>query len=209
MPAYPAAQVDGTFLAERTSLRPIEHGANGQYRFSLVWSPGAGAGSGPIMSFRWGSAKVCVIRKLVLGCFQVAAGASASGLVAPQVFVARGFTASDTGGVSILPTGNFQKQRTSMATTLATDLRISTAGLLTAGTRTLDSIAFLSVPFFATTGTPTTAIPPLAVFDATGGGHPLVLAQNEGIVVNNTAALSANTSLEVTVEMEWAEVDSY
>lgn len=206
------AEVDGTtFRAQRVVVKPLDQGALGQYRLSatvpLVVTQAA---NGTLFSFRWGNASnLCVILFLRLSCKQTAA---ATATIHPryQVFIARGFTASDTVGTAITITGNAMKNRTSFGTTLVTDIRQSAvAAGLTVGTRTLDPSPILDMGTQQTITTPNferyeremTMYP---------GVHPIVFAQNEGFIVRGpTTVFGAAGTADLTVDLAWAEVGAF
>jgi len=207
------AEVDGTtFRAMRVVQRPIDHGAFGQYQLSttvpLVVTQAA---NGTLFSFRWGDAsRICVVQSIKLEVQQTAA---ATATIAPvfEVFTARSFTASDSIGTALTLTGNSFKKRTSMGTTLVTDIRQSSvAAGLTAGTRTLDAQPILQLGTVQTiTNVNTTTYSKVADF-TDGSDHPLVLAQNEGFIVRGpTVVFGAAGTANLIVEVQWVEATSY
>lgn len=208
------AEVGGTtFRAVIMSPKPDEYGALGHYRFSriipLVASQGA---NNAIGSFRWGdSTRFCVIKKIRLACLQTTA-ATATIFPRFQVFVARTFTASDSAGTALTLTGNSFKKRTNMGTTLITDIRVSAvAGGLTGGTKTLDADPIIDMSTQQTITTPN-AIRYDAELDigAGDGNCPVILAQNEGIIVRGpTTAFGVAGTADLVWDMSWAEVNSY
>jgi hypothetical protein len=208
------AEVDGTsFRALRTTPRPVDYGTLGHYRIAqniaLVVTQ---AVNGSLFSFRWGDAtRLAVIQKIKLSCAQTAA---ATATIAPnfQVFIARSFTASDTVGTAVTLTGNSMKKRTSMGTTLLTDARFSAvAAGLTAGTRTLDAAPILEMPAQQTITTINPALYTAELDIGAGdGNHPIVLAQNEGLIVRGpTVVFGAAGTANLIVEVSWAEVTAY
>ena len=208
------AEVDGTtFRAARITPRPIEYGALGHYRFAqnigLVVSQAAGAS---LMSFRWGDAtRFAVINKVRLSLIQTAA-ATATIMPSFQVFIARGYSTSDTGGTVISTATNNTKKRTTMGSSLVTDARFSTvAAGLTAGARTLDALPVLEMPTQQTITTPNATLYAAELDIGAGdGNHPIVLAQNEGLVVRGpTVVFGVAGTANLVVEMSWAEVNSY
>ena len=208
------AEVDGTtFRAVRITPRPIDYGTLGHYRIAatvpLVVTQAA---NGSLLSFRWGDAtRFAVISKIKLSCLQTAA-ATATIMPSFEVFIARGFSASDSAGTAITLTGNNMKKRTSMGTSLLTDLRVSAvAAGLTAGTRTLDANAVLQMPTQQTITTPNATLYAAELDIGAGdGNHPIVLAQNEGIIVRGpTVVFGAAGTANLVVELSWAEVTAY
>jgi hypothetical protein len=208
------AEVDGTtFRAQRVVPKPFEYGAFGHYRLAttvaLVVSQAA---NGTLFSFRWGDAtRLCVLQKLRLELLQTAA-ATATIMPSFQVFIARGFTASDSVGTAITLTGNNMKKRTNMGTTLVTDIRkAAVAAGLTAGTRTLDAEAIMEMPTNQTITTPN-AFTYSKELDtgASDGNHPYVFAQNEGFIVRGpTIVFGVAGTANLTVDIAWAEVASF
>lgn len=206
-------EVDSTWRAQRTSIRPLDHGTLGHYRIAttvpLVVTQAA---NGTLFSFRWADAtRLCVPQYIQLQCQQTAA-ATATIVPSFEVIRARSFTVSDSAGTAITLTGNSMKKRTTgMGTTLVTDMRKSAvAGGLTAGTRTLDADAILQMPTQQTITT-INQVTYSALADFTDGGdHPLVLEQNEGFIVRGpTVVFGAAGTANLIVTVGWAELASY
>jgi hypothetical protein len=91
------------------------------------------------------------------------------------------------------------------------DCRISTTGALTAGTRTLDSNNLGQIGGFAATTTTGVVIAPTSnnLFAHDPGDHPLVLAQNEGFIIQNLTAMGAAGVGRLYVNLEFAEASSF
>jgi len=207
------AEVDGTtFRAVRTTLRPTDHGAFGQYRLSttipLVVTQAA---NGTLFSFRWGDAsRLCVIQDIRLQFMQTAA-ATATIFPVFSAFVARSFTASDSVGTALTLTGNSFKKRTSMGATLVTDIRKSAvAAGLTAGTRTLDADPMLQLPCTSVITTPAATIFSADLDLDYGTAHPVILAQNEGLIIQGPSIVfGAAGTANLVVDIAWAEVTAF
>jgi hypothetical protein len=127
-------------------------------------------------------------------------------------FIARSFTVADSGGTSVLPTGNNQKRRTAaFRTTGATDIRIATTGTLTPGTRTLDAQPFTRASGFTGTAVGTSVFGNRDVLHAPGRDvgqqHPIVLAASEGLVIRNPLAGPATGTFKVKFQIDWSEFD--
>lgn len=208
------AEVEGTtYRALRVVNRPLDTLALGHYRLAttvpLVVTQAA---NGTLFSFRWGDAtRICVVTKLRMSVLQTAA-ATATIMPSFQAFVARGFTASDSVGTAITLTANSLKKRTSMGTTLVTDIRKSAvAAGLTAGTRTLDSESFLEVPTQQTITTPNAIMYEKELeIDMGHGNHPYVFAQNEGFIIRGpTIVFGAAGTANLCVDLSWAEMAAF
>lgn len=203
-------EVEAATKAARVTLRAEDYGSLGIYsvgNVSGVMAANLGAAA-PIFSARWTHAtNLCLIKRVTLS---VAEGATAftAGAALFNLFVARSYTVVDSGGTSILPSGNQSKLRTSgMGTTLFGDIRLSSTATLTAGTRTLDSnpIASLACGVLATAGS--LILAPWAMLDQRPGEHPLILAQNEGIVLQ--ATVPATGTWQFGVKVDWTEITAY
>lgn len=206
------AAVDGTnYRAMRTTLRPIDHGALGSYRLSLLSGTMAAglAANSEIFQFRWSDAtRLCVVTSVVWDGLSGSATAFTAGFGKVDMMVARSWTADGSGGSAATITGNNQKQRTSHGTTLLGAARISSTAALTAGTKTLDSQAVGQYSAAFGTATSTQWVPAFDLFHVDPGGEcPLIFAQNEGFVVRATVPATGTWQFGVTVC--WTEVASY
>lgn len=215
------AEVDGTgFRALRVTQRPIDIGALGSYRMAafsgLTTVIAAGtASAGHVYSFRWSDAtRLCLIRYLKVR-YTVVTGFTAAQELAFDAFVARGYTADHAGGTAITLGGNNQKKRTSMGTSLVTtaaSMRIASTTALTGSSFTLDGN-----PIMVGMGKTLAAAATVqdAAFeetiDMTDGGaeYPIVLAQNEGIVVRNGVLMGAAGTVRIGVTVAWDEVSAF
>lgn len=162
------------------------------------------AANAPILAFQWTSGTlVGVVRRVKLAAWSLDTG-FAAGIATFDMYVARAFTAIDTGGVTSTLTGNNAKLRTAMSTASAVIVHSSTA-TLTAGTRTLDAAPVESWNAAApTTAYAPLANPPVKLFEKLPGEHPLVLAQDEGFVIQ--ASVPATGDWAFAASIEWDEL---
>lgn len=185
-------------------------GALGVYSLDTVSGTMAAglAAASPVYSVRWGDAtRLALIQKIFMSMWDITTG-FAAGLGKFEVMFARGFSGSDSSGNSILPSGNMNKRRTSMGTTLFTDMRQSSTATLTAGTRTLDTNPLRQVNFQVSTTANAVMLATTQVYGLTlDGEHPLILAQNEGIVIR--ATVPATGTWGFNVALDWMEVAAY
>lgn len=182
------------------------------------------AANTPLWSMRWGDAtRFAIILRVAVYVFTSTAATAAS-ITERQLIIARAFTASDTGGTAATLTGNNQKMRTSQGTSLVTDMRIGAP--ITAGTRTLDGapvstaigwsgLLSTGVVIGACSGSPVGAarstegaFAPVELLNALNGqDYPIILAQNEGVVVR-IGAVQPTTSVQQTlVIVQWLEAN--
>lgn len=203
------AEVETSTRATRTTPRPIDVGALGSYAIDTVTGTMAAglAAASPVYSFRWGNvSNLALIRAVRVSMNSLTAFTAGVGLF--ELVVARNFTTSDTGGVSVLPVGDSQKRRTTFGTTLITDLRQSTTATLVAGVRTLDTRPLSTVSFTV----PVTAIAnhlPMSVLwlPDFSGEWPLVLTQDEGFIIRATVPATGTWTMHANVE--WCEITSF
>lgn len=214
------AEVDGTtFRALRITSRPLDHGAFGHYKFSGVTGAIAAgmAANGELLQLRWVDAsRLCVITHVhVDGMFTSTAFAVGSILL--KCTIARSWSADGTGGNAATLTGNNNKARTNMGSSLfSTGFRLATTAALGAGTKTLDANDVGQIQSHSSAGPGAAApiigstyLPRTDLFapDASNAEHPIVLAQNEGIVIRATVPATGVWTLGVSVR--WAEVLAY
>lgn len=192
------------------AISPLYGGLLGSYAKELASGTIAAglASASPVYSFRYTGPGLAVVKRVVMSAGNAGTG-FASGVANFTLFAARSFTASDTGGTAGTLTGNNGKLRTSFPTTGMGDIRISSTGTLTAGTRTLDTDPLGG----SVVGVPTTANASLLGPGSTlldpknAGDYPLVLATNEGFVIQATVPATGTWSAAVYVE--WDEYTAY
>lgn len=206
------AEVETASKALRVTQRPLDAGALGHYRMSTtVALVVTQAANGTLFSFRWGDAtRLCVPQYIRIQCLQTSA-ATATIMPSFEVVVARSFTVADSIGTALTLTGNQFKKRTSMGTTLVSDIRKATvAAGLTAGTRTLDLEAILQMPTSQAITTPNAQLYSAFIDLSDGAEHPLVFAQNEGFIVRGPSVVfGAAGTANLTIDMDWAEVAAF
>jgi hypothetical protein len=212
------AEVDGTtFRAIRVTPRPIDYGALGFYRISMVSGTMAAAlaANAELFQFRWPDATrfACVFRIAISAGANVAA--TAAGLVAFRATIARSWSVAGSGGTRATMTGNNQKLRSSMGTSLVNDIGICTTAALTPGTKTLDAQDVGGVAQGIGTGAITTALA-LPIIPLTellnvdsSNDHAIVCAQNEGYVIRTGPAFPAAMTWHFCANASWAEVAAY
>ena len=125
------------------------------------------------------STKVFVSRVRVAFHPTVAFGTGQS--VSFALFKLTGYSAAHTGGTAITPA----KRITSEATASAAAARIATTGALTAGTQTIASQPLFRASAFGTT-------PHFSHEYRPRDDHPIVLEQNEGLLVRNEILMGAS-----------------
>ena len=213
------AEVDGTtFRAMRVVSRPIDYGSLGFYDIApLSGAIAAGIGANSeILQARWTDAtRFAVLQKLVLTGMRTTT-AFAVGVIDLTLTIARGWTVDGTGGTAATLTGNNQKMRTSMGTSLFGTIRFPTTAALGAGTKTLDAHEIGRITTHSSAGvggaTPiigSTFLPRYELYeqDVGDGEHPIILATNEGGVVRCT--VPATGVWNIGFHLKWGEVAAF
>lgn len=189
---------------------PVDYGAaagvGGCYQHvAKSGSMAAGlASNAPIFSMRHSQVTPSVyalLRRVRVNAWSLGTGFTA-GIATFDLYVARAFTASDTGGTADTAPSRL---RSAMAGSVMADIRHSATATLSAGTRTLDTnpIATWSVGIGTGTNTMFSATPHVLI-ERMSDHHPLLLANNEGIVIQATVPATGLWSFSVTAE--WDEV---
>lgn len=203
--------VDPTYAASRVTMRPVEQ--LGTYSVSLFTGAYTTAAANSTMfSMRFvagstGLAQIAMIQRIAITIVPTVAFTAAQ-QVSYGAYVARSFSAVDSGGTAATLTGNNNKLRTSMSTTqlAATgDMRISSTGALTAGTRTLDSQAFAVASAWVPSTLVAQPIQQVILYENFAGDQALVLANQEGLIINNLILMGAAGVLSIGVTVEWTE----
>lgn len=199
--------------------------ARGNYEVAVDTGTFSGLGSGaPLVSFRWSDAtRLLVLLRVEVSAFTTVP-ATTAGITELQLIIARLFTANDTGG-SVISLGSGGKRRTSQSSALLSSLR---AGVLSAGNRTLDAYPVASATGWSgllSTGKVIGASgsSPVAAARSTEGGAqgvmlldcvngqdlPIILAQNEGVILQLGRAQPPGSTQIVFCKLTWAEVTAF
>jgi hypothetical protein len=201
--------VDPTFVAARVSDHPPE--ILGSYQMGLTSGLlTAVAAAGTVFSFRWNpptTTQLCMVRRVEIGFATTTAFTTAQSLQY-SMQVARNWSASDTGGTAALFTQtNTAKMRTTMPTSAFAgggQIMIATTAANTAGTRTLDTQAMAFTQGSSTAVATTLLSNP--IWQHQPGDYPLILANNEGFIINNVQLMGAAGVINLVVNVEWMEL---
>jgi len=194
------------------------HGQSGNaYRYSgFTGTIGAALGAGSeLLQFRFvtGTKTKCVVRKIMVDGIGIVAVATALGPLGFMVKPARTWSVAGSGGTRIATTGDNLQLRQANPASQINDLGIATTGALTAGTKTLDANAIGQVLLSIGTGAVTTyqaiPMPDMTLFDASGGGAPLVLGDQEGFAILTTHVGPAALTYVAGFTIDWLEVAAF
>lgn len=129
-----------------------------------------------------------------------------------DLFKLTSFSAVDT--TNTVTPGTPSNKRSSMATTPGAIFRhVTVAGAaagMTGGTLTKDAVASGIAQCWVATAAATTIPYRKELLDDVNGTHPFVLAQNEGLELENVVAGSATANVvDVSIDFSWAEVTAF
>lgn len=208
--------------AAHATLKPTPHGALGHYRIAATSGTIAAAlaANAQLFYVRWTDATRFMVVTRVKLSFQALTPFTAATLTdfGFDLFKATAVSAGG-GGTDLGALVKTKMRTTGMGASLldaAGLMRISTTAALTALT-TLDATAIAQSVGDAQRVNPAAATEeaivnnPTLLFEAdqSRGEHPLVLAQNEGMVLRNRAVWPAAGTGIVQVELSWSEVTAY
>ena len=200
-------EVDPAFLAARVSERPLPAHSwkSVGLRSGLLADLPANA---TILSLRNLSANLLLVRRMGLGVITTAPFDEAL-LLEFALYFARVFAVSDSGGLPVAITGIQASHRTSLVAPSSIDLRIANSTAISAGSRVLDDVALARVATWSAAAGETIAVSLDNLIKPASGMYPIVLAQNEGLVLQNIEVLGANGIVHVYLNLEFAEIPSF
>lgn len=221
--------VDPIYQAARVALRPLDYSASGSLLGHYAVSQVSGAIAAtptaldPHASIRWApsiTGAFLVLMRLKVG-LGVVSTVTAAVRLAYQASIARGFTVDYVTGstaINLATVAKTNQMRGSMGGSQmgASGPRITTTGAMSGHTNTLDAAPFAITNFTATTNTPVTSTavqmmtgsgyPMQTMYEWTGQGqHPVVLSNNEGVVVQLVHTGWATGTVSLYTQWEWCE----
>jgi hypothetical protein len=206
------AAADGTVQRSMVlaQLLPVDYGAGGCFHRTCksgVMVANAAASS-PIYSFQWPSiTSLALIKRVRMSAWSFDVG-FAAGLLTFDMITARAFTTQMSGGTQVSLIGNSGKLRTSMGSSQA-NVTYATTTPLTGGVFTPDPGPGTTETWATEVGpNPYTLITPgpmpIKIFEKSQGEMPLLLAHNEGFIIEATVPQIGTWSF--TLAAEWDEV---
>lgn len=221
------AEVDGaSFRALRVTPRAPNYTVFGAYECelrsgNLLAALAAGTASlGHVWAFRWAdNARTALVTFLSLR-FQATTTFTVNTLTdfGFDAFVMRNFVNTHTGGTGFQQNIDNDAMRTAMGSALVLDIRIATGAALG-----FSPILGIDANAFAASVGDTQVVNPVANAEEQrvnepsftwranvgGGQHPLVFAQNEGIIIRNRTIWPLAGNGYVVVKVRWLEIDEY
>jgi hypothetical protein len=207
-----ALEINPSTKAIRASPYPIEGAAH--YRFSatsgLMTGIAAGAGTaGHVGAFRNTHASIKLIIQFVRLRFLLTTAFTAAQELRFALFVLRNYTSGHSGGSAISPSGTGGlKKATAYTDSNVTAINLASTAALTAGTHNVDSAEMMSLHLWA--GAAGAGDTREAVLDMMGTPEgPIVLGQNEGLLIRNEVLWGAAGVGRLTWDMAWTESATY
>jgi hypothetical protein len=207
-------EVDGTSVRGlRVVTKPLEYGALGHYRHSikLIMATSQAANS-RLWTIRNSTTNLIVPTRLRI--IVMATGTVTTGYRAQfDVYRLTSFSVSDSTNTAT-PTISVKRTSTMAAAPGGAAVRhVTASGVaagMTSGTLTKDVNPIGTAFYWAATASASTAPVVSETMDDVNGTHPFVLAQNEGLLIENTIVGSGTANvIEVIVDCSWAEVSAY
>ena len=215
--------IDPSRGAGRVSLSPIDTtdlqgNILGHYRTVCISGALVSIGAnGILFSARWAGPlpPVAVITRIQAG-FEITTAVTVATPINFEAVGLKGFTAANTGGVTITPT----RMRASMSLSSFADFRMATTAALGGGTQTLDAVGFgyaalspkVSPDIGATAATGLAvgvSCPMVDLYKWEPTGHPFVLGVNEGFLIRESQAGPTTGTYRVTLVIEHMEVAGF
>lgn len=164
------------------------------------------AANSRLFEIRNGGANLIVPTRLVLRAIQSAAGTAQEASI--DVFKVTGFSAVDSTN-TVTPTTSLK--RASMSATNAVLRGVTVAGAaagMTGGTLTKDGNSVGQLPLVVTAGAQS-FLWTADMLDDVNGTHPFVLANNEGLIIENRALNVTSFGVSLYIDFSFAEVTAY
>ena len=198
-------KIDSTFKAARVTQFPLD--LEGRYHLAEFTGLMTGiAANGEIFQARWTDSTHLALIKYLRISYSVITGFTAAQELAFRADMVTGWSADGSGGTSITPGSTNLKRRISYPTSKFGSLRIATTGALTAGTKTINTQAIAAAVRKTMAAAATVQDSDFTVevnFDFEGG--PIILAQNEGLIVRNVIAMGAAGTIRGMISIRWEE----
>lgn len=201
--------IDDRYNAMRSAHYPPQ--ADGAFFHASRSGALAGAAAASVVwAFRYGGTLRAVVELLRIRALPTTPFTAAQEWGFDAV-VGRTYSASHTGGTQYVPgdAGGWKKQTADSAST-ATEIRMATTAALGGGTVTPDASPFVSdMAWELVAGATVPRSRILAEFwGEQAQATPIILAQNEGILVRPLVTLGAGGVVRLAVEIGWRELDS-
>lgn len=204
------AKVDLSRKALRVAQQPVQGLAHYSLSVSsgLLASVGAGtATAGHLWSLRVGSATHLMVIQRWDVKWRTLTGFTSAQEMALAGFFLTGYSSPHTGGNLLVLTDPQFKRRTDFPDTVIGSSRIGDTAALTAGTHTLNTNEFFRDSYAELAAAATVQKGRIDTGKFFGGNEqPIVLGQNQGLIVRNEIGMGLGGVGRLTVELDWFEI---
>jgi hypothetical protein len=209
------AEVDSSFKALRTTLRPHEWTApdgthiGGHYR--TVMTSGAMtnpfAAGGIVASGRWTNADRAMLINRVKAWVTVGTVFGTAQELSLDIARVTNMVANDTGGTAITVGESSRKSRSNMSASQIADLRVCGAAALALGAGNVVETTPIAGDVFAGALNVVGSTARMQLYDLESGHEgPIVIQRLEGFQIRNRVAFGAGGIVVVSIEIDWSEV---
>lgn len=193
-----------------SSNLPLATNSKGHYRTSLTATlVSTLAANARVFTFRNTGSNLLIPTRLTMRAVQASAGTAQLALI--SVIRCTGFSVSDTTNTASFTASVMSARGDMTAAPGGAQLLLynGAAAGMTGGTLTKDTNSLSALPIAVTAAANTTLWQAEAFDGAAAGAHPLVIANNEGIVVENTFVNTTSYGVSLVIDFAWAEVGSF
>ena len=194
--------------------KPIQYASLGHYRMSVRFTMATTQGANSrLWEVRNAHASNLIVPTRMELTILPAGTITAAYRMEIDLFKLTGFTAVDTTNTVTPGTPSSKRGATMAASPGAVFRHVTVAGAaagMTGGTLAKDAVAAGIAQTWVATAAATTLPYRKEMLDDVNGTHPWVLAQNEGLELENIVAGSATANVvDVSVDFSWAEVTAF
>lgn len=185
-----------------------DFGMTSKFRTSArIVSTAAQVANSRLFVLRNNGTNILVVQSLVLKALQAAAGTAQENAL--DVYKLTGFTVLDTTN-TITPVASIMKTNANAANNAQIRALGANVNGMTGGTSVKDSTPIAELPYNVAAAINLTSMPQLECFpDIAGGGEPLILAQNEGLLVESRILNVTSFGITWYIDATWAEAAPY
>lgn len=189
---------------------PLATNSKGHYRTTTFLNlPSTLAANARLFTFRNTGSNLLIPTRMTMRAVQSSAGTAQSAAI--SAIRCTGFSVSDTTNTATAAASVMSSRGDMAASPGGAQLLVFNGAVagMTGGTLTKDTNSLSILPITVTAAA-NTALWQVEAFDgAAAGAHPLVLANNEGIVVENTFVNTTTYGVSLVIDFAWAEVGSF
>lgn len=198
-------EADPTFKTVRSTVYPEE--CLGWYSISgQTGAMSTVSVNGTLFSLKNTGPNILIVHRMWIAAI-ITTGFTTAQILQYRLLRANQFTGSDSGGTLLTVVGQNKYRSSNLNIQSPPDIRLSSTTVLTSGTKTVESTVMAQASFVGQTS-PTTYSPQYLI-QHDYGDYPVILAMNEGLVLQNSILYGAGGAVQIVVNMEYSEHESY